>query len=104
MAWWAMCARPYRDHDGREAKRHELGDPQGQPAVESDVVVDVNHLAAFKIHQDVVQVPVAQAQEVAKYGRCGDRPRVATDLGQPRGAARAAAPQLALQQVARHLR
>ena len=99
-----MCARPYRDHNGRETKRHELGDPKRQPAVESDVVVDVNHLAAFKIHQDVVQVAVAQAQEVAEYGRCGDRPRVATDLGEPRRTARAAAPQLTLQQVARHLR
>ena len=49
---------------GRQPEGHDLRHPQLQAPVEDDVVVNVHHLAAARVQQDVVQVPVPKAQQV----------------------------------------
>lgn len=49
----------------RQAEGHDFGNAQLAPLVEGHVEVDVHHAAAPLEQQDVVQMPVAQAQQVA---------------------------------------
>ena len=49
----------------REAEGHDFGHAQLAAAVEGDIEVDVHGAAAPRLQQHIVQVPVAQAQQVA---------------------------------------
>lgn len=49
----------------RQAERHDLRHTKLPAAVEGHVEVDVHDAAAPPLQQDVVQVPVAQPQQVA---------------------------------------
>ena len=49
----------------RQAEGHDFGHAQLAPTVEGHVEVDVHDAAAPRLQQHVVQVPVAQAQQVA---------------------------------------
>lgn len=49
----------------REAEGHDFRHAQLAAAVEDDIEVDVHDAAAPRLQQHVVQVPVAQAQQVA---------------------------------------
>ena len=64
------------DGDGGETKRDNLRHRQRQTAVKRDVVIDVDDVARGEVDEDVVQVPVPQADEVAHHGRRRHRPRV----------------------------
>ena len=58
-----LCRTSHLDH-GRQAERHDLRHTQPAAALENDVEVDVHDAAGLRVEQDVVQVPVAQAQQV----------------------------------------
>jgi hypothetical protein len=49
----------------REAEGHDFGHAQLAATVEGDVEVDVHNAPAPRLQQHVVQVPVAQPQQVA---------------------------------------
>ena len=48
-----------------EAEGDDLGHAQGGALAKAQVEVDVDHLPRLQVQQDVVQVPVPQAQHVA---------------------------------------
>ena len=50
---------------GRHAEGNVLGDPQLTAFLETNVVVDVDDFAAAQVDQDVVQMAVAQSDDVA---------------------------------------
>lgn len=50
----------------REAEGHDLRHPQLPPAVKGHVEVDVHDGCRPTVQQDIVQVPVAQPQQIAE--------------------------------------
>ena len=63
----------------------------------------MHHRPGREVHEDVVQVPVAESDQVSDHGRRRDRPRVTNRLLQPSRRRRRAAPQLPVQVVLGHL-
>jgi hypothetical protein len=83
-----------------EAEGDDLGHPQAAPLVEADVVIDVHHLRAAGVQQDVVQVAVPQPHHVPHHGHHRAGGGVALLPPPPRGGVAAGGPDLARQQLA----
>lgn len=60
----------------RHAERHFFGYAQSLALLEADVIVDMHHLAGIKVDENVIQVPVTQADDVADDGHHRDGVRV----------------------------
>ena len=83
------------DDDGGETEGHALGHGERGAAVKRDVVIDVHDVALAKIDENVVEVSIAEAEEMTQHGRRRHGTRVRGHLTQPRRAGGRAAPQLA---------
>mmetsp|Transcript_35653 Transcript_35653/g.73267 ORF Transcript_35653/g.73267 Transcript_35653/m.73267 type:complete len:266 (+) Transcript_35653:215-1012(+) len=81
--------------------RDELGDLKLEALLEAHVPVDVHHLARAEVHEDVVEVAVAEARDVADHAHHREGACVHVGLGPQLGGRHARAPDLLRQKVPR---
>ena len=75
-------------------ERNPLGDAQTLALLKADVVVHVDDLPRSKLHQQVVKVTVAEADDVTNHAHDGGGAVVGLRDGPPLGGTGGGAPQL----------